>query len=154
MAYYEEDIGYAPPSKLKENRSFWKYIVFTVLTLGIYDIVFFLPFSFDIDKVASRHDGKKTVNYLIVWFVSIFTFSIAHAFWFFDVTNRVSSELQRREIEYKFSLSDFWLWYVLGGFFIVGQFVFIYKLIKAMNYLCKAYNEEQEAIYKQSKRSH
>ena len=54
MAYkYPYDIDekkYEPP-KLKTNRSMWKLIILQILTLGIYGIVFFIPFSFDLDKI-------------------------------------------------------------------------------------------------------
>ncbi len=37
---------------LKTDRQMWKLMLFTYLTCGIYTILFFIPFSFDIDKVA------------------------------------------------------------------------------------------------------
>ncbi len=154
MPYYTDDVGYVPPRKLDESRNFWKYLVFSFLTCGIYDIMFFMSFSFDIDKVASRHDGKKTINYLFAYIIGIFTLSIVRTCWFYDITNRVSAELVRRGIEYDFTISDFWKWAVLGELFIVGPFIYISKLIKAMNLLCRSYNEEREMNEKRIRRDH
>jgi hypothetical protein len=40
----------------------WKLILLNVLTLGIYSIIFFIPFSFDLDKIAPKSDRSKTMN--------------------------------------------------------------------------------------------
>lgn len=39
-------------AKLATNRNMWKLMILHILTLGIYGIVFFIPFSFDLGKVA------------------------------------------------------------------------------------------------------
>lgn len=38
----------------------WKLMILNVLTLGVYSIIFFIPFSFDIDKIAPKNDHSKT----------------------------------------------------------------------------------------------
>ena len=46
---------------------------------------------------------------------------------------RVGDELRRRNIDYQFGAKTFWLWNVLGSLILVGPFVFVHKLMKAMN---------------------
>lgn len=71
---YDEKPYVAP--KLKTNRSVWKFILFSILTLGFYEIIFFIPLSFDLDKVSPSRDRSKTMNYLTAWILSLFTFKI------------------------------------------------------------------------------
>ncbi|MBQ9087038.1 MAG: DUF4234 domain-containing protein [Clostridia bacterium] len=47
------------PTKLVTNRSMWKLMLLSILTLGIYSIIFFIPLSFDLDKVAPKMDRSK-----------------------------------------------------------------------------------------------
>ena len=127
--------------KLKTNRSMWKLMILNILTLGIYSIVFFISFSFDIDKVAPRRDGKKTFNYLFAWLLSIFTLQTVIAAWFYIITQRVEDALAENDINYSFGMGDFWGWYVFGSFLcVVGAFVYFHKLCTAMNLLCENFN--------------
>ena len=128
--------------KLKTNRSMWKLMLFNILTLGLYSIFFFIPFSFDIDKV-SKNKGEKTMNYLWAHILAIFTFSIVVDVWHFHIARRIENALSDREINYDFGTNDFWLWFVLGSLFWVGPFIYFHKLCTAMNLLCKDYNEHQ-----------
>ncbi len=146
MGYYNnyEEEGYIPPAKLNENRDFLKFILLSLLTCGIYNVVFFISFSFDLNKALSSRDGKKTMNYLFVIIIAAFTLNIVKLCWDYEVVGRISDELERREIDYDFSTSDFWKWQVLGSFILVGPFIYAYKLIHAMNLICHEYNVEQE----------
>ncbi len=144
--YYDEEEKAAPIAKLDENRNFWKFWLLDVLTFGIYGIVTFMSISFDINKIASRHDGKKTMNYIFALVLAFFTFSIVMLVWFYQLSERITDELDRRQIQCEFSTSDFWTWQIFGSFILIGPRVFHYKLIKAMNLLCKAYNEETEKM--------
>ncbi len=140
-SYYEEEPK-IQPRKLITNRNPLKFWILTILTLGIYAIVFYISLSFDIDKIASRHDGKKTMNYILAFLLSLFTFTIVMAVWHHMLCERIRDELDRRDIDYSFGPSTFWLWNYLGGLIIIGPFVYVYKLCKAMNLLCESYNNE------------
>ena len=129
-------------SKLKTDRSMWKLMILNILTLGIYSIVFFIPFSFDIDKVAPKRDGTKTMNFLFAYILAFFTFSIVMLAWHYQIAARVEEALAERQIDYEFSTTDFWGWYVFGSFIFVGSFVYFHKLCTAMNLLCESYNEK------------
>ena len=128
--------------KLKTNRSMWKLMILNYLTLGIYSILFFIPFSFDIDKVAPKRDGSKTFNYLFAWLLAIFTLNVVVWVWFYHITQRVEEALAERGIDYAFGMGDWWGWYLLGSFIFVGPFVYFHKLCTAMNLLCKDFNEK------------
>ena len=137
--YEEKEIK---PPKLKTDRSMWKLMILNILTLGIYGIIFFIPFSFDLDKIAPKRDRSKTMNYLVAYILSIFTFSFVLLIWYYQITCRVEEALAKRNIDYEFTTGTFWGWYFLGSFILVGPFVYFHKLCKAMNLLCESYNEK------------
>ena len=76
------------PRKLRTNRSMWEFMILTIITFGIYGILFFAPFTADLDKVAPKRDRSKTMNYLFVFilipssllfFIYIFFLSLSHS---------------------------------------------------------------------------
>ncbi len=144
MAYrypYDEEERERKPEKLRTDRSMWKYMILSVLTFGIYSILFFIPFSFDLDKIAPKSDRSRTVNYLWIYLLAFFTFGIVIYVWHYQIAGRVEEALEKRKIEYDFGTGDFWGWFLFGSLILVGPFVYFHKLCKAMNLLCASYNE-------------
>jgi len=130
-----------PAIQLNTSRSLLKYILLAIVTLGIYQIVFFYVISRDINIIASRYDGKKTMNYaLLIFLIAPITLGIAAIVWYHRLSARIGEELNRRRIDYTFRAADFWLLYVLGALIIVGPFIYIHKLAKASNYLAEDFN--------------
>ena len=143
MAYkypYDDEVKKIEAPKLETNRSIWKFMILDILTLGIYSIIVFIPFSFDLDKVAPKRDHTKTTNFLLAYVLSLFTVSIVLMVWFYHITERVEEALSERNISYDLSTSDFWGWYFFGSFILVGPYIYFHKLFKAMNLLCDDYN--------------
>ena len=127
--------------KLKTNRGALKTILFTILTGGLYSIIFYEKIGQDVNVLASKYDGKKTMNYALMFFiVGPLTLEIGTLVWFHNLSNRIGDELERRGIDFKFNANTFWLWNVLGAFILVGPLVYIYKISKAMNLLNENYN--------------
>ena len=134
-------VSSAPGGQLNAKRGLAKFILLNIITLGIYGIVFFSGISADINVIASRYDGRKTMHYcLLLFLVGPITLGIAYLVWFHRLSGRIGNELRRRQIPYSLSAADFWLWNVLGALIIVGPFVYIYKLAKASNLLAADYN--------------
>ena len=131
----------APVVQLKTNKGLLKTILLSLITFGIYGLVVMSAVSNDINVVASRYDGKKTMHYcLLTFIVAPLTLGIAGIVWSHKISNRIGAELQRRGIAYKFSASDFWLWNVLGSFILVGPFVYLHKMFKAVNLMNADFN--------------
>lgn len=129
--------------KLTTNRGLLLYIVFTIITLGIYPLVAFTLISNEVNKVC--RDGKSTMQFWIVWLLSLITFGIPMLVWYHRISNRIGNELKRRNINYSFSSMTFWGWYVLGTLlFGIGPFVFIHKFLKASNQINADYNQKGE----------
>lgn len=129
--------------KLTTNRGLFLYIVFSIITFGIYPLVAFTLVSNEVNKVCK--DGKSTMQFWIVFLVSLITFGIPMLVWFHRITDRIGNELQRRQVNYSISSLTFWGWYFLGSLlFGIGPFVFIHKFFKATNLLNANYNERGE----------
>lgn len=138
MTYAENP---APVGQLKTNKGLLKTILLSLITFGIYGLVVMSSVSSDINTVASRYDGKKTMHYCLLFFlVAPITLGIAAFVWSHRISNRIGAELSRRGIAYHFSASDFWLWNVLGVLIVVGPFVYMHKLFKAVNLMNAHYN--------------
>ena len=131
----------APSIKLKTNRSLIKFILLGIITFGIYPIVVMSAISTDINLIAGRVDGKKTMHYCLVCFLfSWLTFGIVPLVWYHKLSARIGDELKRRGINYSFGAGSFWGWYILGAFIVVGPFIYTHKLLKSMNILCADFN--------------
>ncbi len=131
----------APVGQLNTKRSLLKMILLGIITLGIYPIVFYSGISQDINVIASRYDGKKTMHFcLLIFIIAPITAGIGALVWFHRISNRIGNELKRRNLPYSFSASDYWLWGILGSLIVVGPFIYIYKLAKSSNMIAEHYN--------------
>lgn len=77
---------------------------------------------------------------LIAFLLAPITFGIMSFVWFHQLSDRIGSELMRRGIAFEFNSGTFWLWSVLGSLIIVGPFIYLNKLLTAMNMLSDSYN--------------
>lgn len=137
----EQTMNQAPVGQLNTKRGLVKFILLSAITFGIYGIVAMSSVSSDINTIAGRYDGKKTMHYCLVFFIfSWLTFGIVPIVWSHKISARIGNELKRREISYSFGAGSFWGWNVLGSFIFVGPFIYIHKLFKAMNLLSADYN--------------
>ena len=140
---HHESEPFVPKKLLPINRGLAKFFLLSMVTLGIYGIVVLTQISSEINTVATRYDGRKTTNYL--WFFFLWgwlTGGIAFLVWFHNLSNRIGNELQRRQIPYSFSASDYWLWCVLGSFVGFLPLAYTHKLLTAMNMLNADYNQK------------
>lgn len=100
MAYkydYDDERKECKAPKLKTNRSMWKLMILNILTCGIYSIVFFIPFSFDLDRVAPKSDRSKTINYLFACILSMFTCSVVLIIWHYQIASRVEGGFEKTQ---------------------------------------------------------
>lgn len=131
----------APVGQLKANKSLVKYILLSLITFGIYGLVVMSSVSNDVNIVASRYDGKRTMHYCLLFFlVGPITLGIGYLVWFHKISDRIGTELRRRGVAYSFGATDYWLWNVLGSLIFVGPFIYYHKLFKATNMMCAHYN--------------
>lgn len=131
----------APPRiQLPTGRGLGKMFFLGLLTFGIYPTVIWSRIVTELNIAASRHDGERTVSYFGACMLAPVTLGIYAWVWMHNFCSRIGNELQRRNIDYKFGASTFWLWGVLGSLIIVGPFIFTHKLMKSMNLINADFN--------------
>ena len=109
--YYISERSSAPVYLLKTNRSLNRLVFFSIITFGIYSLVFLYRLSEDINDIASKHDGRSTMNFLWLFFLAPATFGIALHVWFHRISNRAGNELSRRGINSSFNAKTYWLFF-------------------------------------------
>ena len=140
---HHESEPFVPKKLLPINRNLAKLILLSFITLGIYGIVVLAQISSEINTVATKYDGRKTTNYLWIFFLwGWLTCGIAYFVWFHCLSDRIGNELKRRQIPFSFSSSDYWLWCVLGSFVGLLPLIYTYKLLSATNQLNADYNQK------------
>lgn len=128
------------PAKLRSDFSLEKYLLFILLTAGIYHFVVMVRLIKNVNTIISPYDGKKTMNIIGASLLGILTLGIYTFVWYHKLSDRVGDEVRRRNIASDFSSSTFWLWHVLGAFVIFGPFVYFDRLFDAVNALSENYN--------------
>ena len=140
---YVQPVVYAQPvAQLSTTRGVLKLFLLSLITFGIYSLIFYSGISTDINTIAQRYDGKKTMHFCLLFFlIGPITFGIAYFVWIHKLSARIGSELQRRNLPYSFGAGDFWILGFLLSFTIVCPIIYMHKLCTAMNQLSASYNQ-------------
>lgn len=131
----------APKLQLPTKRSLAKMVFLGILTLGIYPTVIWSRLVGEVNLVASRYDGERSMPFFGMMLLFPLTLGIHTLVWYHKLCRRIGAELQRRGIDHAFGTRDFWIWNVLLCPLLFGPFVFTYRLMKAMNLLNANFNE-------------
>ena len=114
--FQETAFAGTPKLLLPVKRSLLKMILFGILTLGIYPLVIWSRLAGEVNLVASRYDGERSMSFFGMVMLSPLTLGIHSLVWMNKLCRRIGSELQRRGIDYLFSARDFWIWAFLMSF--------------------------------------
>ena len=123
---------------IQEKRRLWKLILLSIVTLGIYDIVFWYKFVKDLNTI--NQVDKKLKNYILVIFLSIITLGIYHWVWLFYLADRVQITGIRLGVKVRTGPGTVLAWNLFGSFILIGPLVARFLVIANMNKLAKAYN--------------
>lgn len=130
----------------KEDRSFGMYILLTIVTCGIYGIVFMWEMFKDINTVCGvkeEDDSYKSPNYIVYAMLTIITCGIYGVYWLYKQGNRLQRVGKAYGKEIDENGTTLLLWTLLGSLVCgLGAFVTQYLLIKNVNVLCRCYNKE------------
>lgn len=133
---------------VNDKRRLWKYIVFGILTLGIYDIVFMWNMIKDLNKACGHvesGDEDRSPNYIVVVLFSILTFNIYNFVWYYKQGNRVKRAGKAYGLEIDEKGSTYVLWMLVGSLlFGIGPLVAMYLFISNLNKICRLYNYQLE----------
>ncbi|TAH64788.1 MAG: DUF4234 domain-containing protein [Anaerolineaceae bacterium] len=124
-----------------KHRSLLTLILLSIITLGIYNIIFWYSYSDDMNRIC-QGDGKVTNNYIIVLLLSFITCGIYYWIWMYGLGNRLNENAPRYGTSFQENGSTILLWMIVGSLLCgIGSFVAIYILIKNMNELGDRYNQ-------------
>ncbi len=129
-----------PAEQIPTKYSLAAMIFLGIITFGIYPLVKMCIMSVNINTIASRYDGKKTMFYILACLLGAVTLGIYTLVWYTKFCGRLGAEVERRGLSYTFGAKDFWLWGILGSLIIVGPFIFIHKMCTSMKMVSEDYN--------------
>jgi len=128
---------------ISTNRGLGKYILFTILTCGIYGYWFTYQIASDVNTICDG-DGKNTGGLLKFILLSIITLGIYSWFWYYNIGNRLAENAPRYNLNFSENGTSVLLWMTLGSFLCgIGPFVAMNILIKNTNALAFAYNTQK-----------
>lgn len=125
---------------IKENRRLWKLILLSIVTLGIYNIVFWFQFTRDLNEM--NREEKKIKNYILVIFLSIITLGIYRWVWFFYVADRIQVTGESMGMRIKPGPGATLFIRLFGTFLLIGPLVSTFMVIRNMNKIAKEYNRK------------
>ncbi len=124
---------------IKENRRLWKLILFTIPTFGIYNIVFWFQLTRDLNEM--NREEKKLTNYIVVILLSILTLGIYRWVWFFYVADRIQTTGEDMGLRIHPGPGTTLFLHLFGSFIIIGPLIANFLVIRNMNKIAKAYNQ-------------
>ena len=130
-------------TQLKTDRSLVLYILFTILTCGIYSWFFIYSMAKDVNT-ACEGDGDHTPGLLAFLLLSLITCGIYAYYWYYKLANRLAQNAPRYGMNFQENGTTVLLWMILGIFLCgIGMFVAMNILIVNTNKICAAYNNAQ-----------
>lgn len=129
-----------PARKIMTNRGLIKYLLFSILTLGIYSFYFVYKMAQDMNTMC-EDDDQKTGGLIAFILFNFLTLGIYSIYWWYKIANRVYLNAPRYDIAVAEKGSTFLLWWLLGLLtFGIAALVGNHIVIKNVNSLAAAYN--------------
>lgn len=123
-----------------KQRSLATLILLSIITCGIYGIVFWYQWVEDVNKMC-QGDGQDSPNYIVVILLSLVTCGIYGLYWYYKMGNRLQQNAPRYGMTFSENGTSVLLWMVVGSLLCgIGSFVAMHILIKNTNALANAYN--------------
>lgn len=125
---------------ISTNRSLGKYIIFSILTCGIYGWWFLYQLAQDVNTICLG-DGKNTAGLLKFIVLSTITCGIYSWFWYYNLGNRLAENAPKYNLHFSENGTTILLWFIFGILLCgIGPYVAMHILIKNTNALATAYN--------------
>lgn len=133
-------------NRITTERSLVKWIIFSIITCGIYDLFFIYALARDINEMCAE-DGKETAGLLKLILLSLVTCGIYGIYWYYSLGNRIQANANEQyELNFTENGTTILLWMIIGTLICgIGSFVAIHIIIKNTNALAIAYNEKLDA---------
>ncbi|MBE6555976.1 MAG: AI-2E family transporter [Ruminococcaceae bacterium] len=127
-------------SGMPAERSFWRTLVLSVVTLGIYPL-YLIEVMSECTNIACCRDGKRTWGVFPYVFLGIVTLGIYPLIWHCQMIRRFREQCKEHGEECRISLKFYLLWSLLGFPILVGPLIAFYRFLAAFNRMCAIFNE-------------
>jgi len=117
-----------------KEKSIAAYYALSILTLGIYPLIFWGKYTKDVERLCEG-DGQKTMKFKYVMLLSIVTVGVFWFVWRYKLANRLKDNAERYDLKFKEGGVLVVIFTILG--IVIGDFI----LIKNLNKMVKAYND-------------
>ena len=123
-----------------EQRNIALCIILSIITCGIYGLVFLYSMIQDVNTVCDG-DGEHTRGLMGLILLSLVTCGIYSFYWYYCLGNRLAKNAPRYGMSFQENGTTVLLWMVIGSLLCgLGSWVANYIIIKNCNQLCAAYN--------------
>ena len=119
--------------------SFGKYLLFSILTLGMYSIVTLCRVNEAVNKLCAG-DRRETPNYIVVILLGLVTMGIYPYCWMYKQATRLQMIAPRYGYRMKEQSTGILLWATFGMLLLAGPFIAWYKMFNCINPLIRNYN--------------
>lgn len=135
---------------VKTNRSFFLFIVLTILTCGIYTLFFWHSYVKDVNTICAG-DGKKTNGIALTILLSLITFGIYTLIWTYGMQNRLRDNASKYNAGPIASGGNILCWQIFGSLlFGIGPWIAMYKQIDSINRLTYNYTSAMNKSFQNS----
>ena len=126
-----------------QYRSFWKYLLLSIITCGIYGIYILYGYVKDLNKVCEG-DGRESKNYIVVLLLSMVTCGIYGLYWWYVQGERLYRIAPKYNVKVREKGSSILVWEILGCTVMpgIGMLAATYIMFDNMNAIAKVYNGE------------
>lgn len=126
-----------------QYHSFWKYLLLSIITCGIYGIYFLYGYVKALNKICEG-DGKESKNYIVVLLLSMITCGIYGFYWWYVQGERLYQIAPKYNVKVREKGSSILVWELLGCTVMpgIGMFAATYIMFDNMNVIAKVYNGE------------
>jgi len=125
-----------------QQRSLLAFILLSLITCGIYGIVFWYQWVEDTNRMFAG-DGQESPNYFVVLLLSIITCGIYSFYWYYKMGNRLQNNGPRYGVAITENGTSVLLWMLLGSLLCgIGSLIAVNIIIKNTNVFATLYNRQ------------
>lgn len=123
-----------------KKRNYVSYFLLSIITFGIYHIIFWNKISKEIN-ILCEGDGKKTMKYIFALLLCIPTLGIYGIIWKCQLAERLKANASRYDLKFSEGKGILAVLSTAGLLFLAGPAIGHYVLIKNYNRIGEAFNE-------------
>ena len=128
---------------LKTNRGFFKILLLSIVTLGIYPL--FVTYNMAKEANLVDEGGKKIGGLLAVIFLTPLTLGIYGFYWNYKICEKYGNSVRLSGGTPRITGKQWLLWTIFGSLIVVGPLVAYVKQIHLWNDSNAAYNSRLTA---------